>query len=153
MKKEIYEAIAGVVAILFSIILWFQWLDTGAYTMTNGINTAITWLIGVIILSIAATLIGFLGEYFKASLGMDVEIFDIYDVLGGTVTILFTLILWFTWLSNPLNFTTTSIINTSMLWIIIAIILRIGSILIDFLRTKFADYLPKLETVTAKLKK
>lgn len=153
MKKEIYEAIAGVVAIIFSLILWFQWLGTMSYTMANGIQVAIVWIIGVVILSIAGTLIGYLGEYFKAAIGLDIEVFDIYDMLGSAVTILFTLILWFVWLSDPVNFTIKGIIETSMLWIVVALIIRFGAIISDWLKLKFGEYLPKPEAVAAKVAK
>jgi len=151
MKTEVYGAVSAVVAILFSIILWFQWLGTSTYTMVNGIQTAIVWLIGVVILSIASGLLGYLSDWFKSALGME-DTVDIFDMLGIVVTFLFTLIHWFTWLSDPLNFTVTGVINASILWIVIAVIISIGALLIDFLRTKFFSYLPKPDAAAKALK-
>jgi hypothetical protein len=60
--------------------------------------------------------------------------------------LLFTIILWFTWLSNPANFTIVGIINTAVVWIVIALIINLVALLTDFLRIKFFEYLPKPST-------
>ena len=149
--SSIWEAVAFAVAFIFSIITWFKFLGL---TFTTGlvIDTALLWIFGVAILVIVSILNGFIAAAFKTSLGMEEEL-SLWEVIGSTVGVLFTIILWFTFLKTPV-FTITStidalgvvvpgILDISVLWAIGVIIINIGALVIGYLSENFKTELEK----------
>lgn len=138
MEGKLWDAIAGVVAILFSVILWFSWLGLQDFGITSVIDTSITWLIGVIILVVGAKIIGFLGDKMKATL--KIEGSSIWDALTGVVAVLITVIIWFQWLGTQ-SFGTVTVIETAITWIVSVLILTIGAIFVGYFESQLDEQL------------
>jgi len=130
MKVEnIWDAVATIVALLFSIIIWFSWLGQGDYTITGAIDLTVSWLIGVLILVLGATVIDFTGTKVRKSLKYEEK--DIWEALSALVAILLTIILWFGWLGTQ-DFTVLTVIDTAITWIVVTLILNLGAIFIGY---------------------
>ena len=155
--SSIWEAVAFAVAFIFSIITWFKFLGL---TFTTGlvIDTALLWIVGVAILVIVSILNGFIAAAWKTSLHMAEEL-SLWEVIGSTVGILFTIILWFTFLKTPV-FTITStidatgivipgILDISVIWAIGITIINIGALAIGYLTENFKTELDKTITKLA----
>jgi len=138
LEGKLWDAIAGVVAILFSVILWFSWLGLQDFGITSVIDTSITWLIGVIILVVGAKIIGFLGDKMKATL--KIEGSSIWDALTGVVAVLITVIIWFQWLGTQ-SFGTVTVIETAITWIVSVLILTIGAIFVGYFESQLDEQL------------
>jgi len=148
MKKEIYTAVTGVIAILFTIILWFGFLSTSTWTISTTIDTAIAWLVGVIFLTLAGGIVGYLGTYIKALLKIEDEE-TIWDAILGIVQILITLIVWLGWLELKV-YTFTSVLDVGITWIVIMVIIGLGEIIIEWFVKMQEKIFPAIETKIAK---
>lgn len=67
-ESGIWDAIAAVVGVLLSIIVWFEWLGGMEYVITDVITTAVLWIVAVLILSLGGIFIGYFQTQLKASL-------------------------------------------------------------------------------------
>lgn len=130
MKKEIYTAMTGVIAILFTIILWFGYLSDQNFVITNTIDVAIAWLTGVIFLTLAGGIVGYMGTYLKALLKIGDEE-TIWDAILGIVNILVTVIVWLSWLAAK-DYSFTSVLNTGVQWLVVIVIISLGELIIEW---------------------
>lgn len=155
--SSIWEAVAFAVAFIFSIVVWFRFLGL---TFTAGlvIDTALLWIVGVAILVIVSILNGFLAAALKTTLHMSDEL-SLWEVIGSTIGVLFTIILWFTFLKTPVftivsttdaaGIITPGILDISILWAIGVIIMNIGALVIGYLSENFKTELEKTITKIA----
>jgi apolipoprotein N-acyltransferase len=127
--ENVWDAMSVVIALLFSVILWFSWLGEQVYTVPDAINTTISWLIGVIILVVGANIIGFSGDKVKKTL--DYEGADIWEAIAAIVGVLLTIILWFSWLGQQ-SYTVSSVITTAIVWIVVVLVLELGALFIGY---------------------
>ena len=144
MKMEtIWEAVAGVVALIYSIIIWFSFIGAQVFDVPTVISTVVLWAIGVVILVVGAVFIGFTDTQIKAVLKSEAS--SLWEAIGAIVTVLLTIILWFSYLGLQ-DFTVTNVINTAVVWLVSVLSINVVAVFVGYIQTTLKTSLTAVVT-------
>lgn len=146
---DLWETLAVAVGAIFSIILLFGFIKVGNFSIGATISILIKWIVGIVILLFGAILVGGLNTKFKVKFGLEQP--EIWETLALAITSIVTIIMWFTWLGNNYfemgnlysetgQLLSYGIIEIAVSWIVMAVVINFGALLIGWLSSKFKAF-------------